>query len=369
MAKPSSTHRVVRYLEREIRGKRSGDSLPTVREIMRACRVSPQTVSEAVCSLERREWLEVRPKSGLYRTGKDTAGPAIDRVDVLYYNASERQRRMVVGLDEPDDTFHGEVLAALARCGERRELKVRCHAPEPDESDGDLAHRVADDPDVQACLVVSLVDASLVRTFEATQVPYVNLFPAGFVLPPNAISITADDVVGRQIEALTERGHRRIAYLHAVEDDHYHRDSLLRREGFYRLAVERGLEVHPGYVAHAGFEVEGVRRTLEGLLTLTPRPTGLICADRELPRVYEVAAGLGLRIGRDLSVVGTDDTPESSRVEPPATTLRVPREASVEKALDLLGEVARGFTRPATRPLPIEVRLVERGSVGPAPTA
>lgn len=364
MAKPSSTHRVARYLEKQIRTSRLGDPLPSVRQVMKTCRVSPQTVAAAVGALERDNWLEVRPQSGLYRTGPPDVGPAIGTIDVLYFNANDHLRRMILDQDPIDSSFHGDLLAALKRVGATRKLNLRLHVPEPGESDADMTHRIADDPEVRACLIVSLVDPTLVEILNAAQVVYVNLFPAGFILPPNAIINRADDVVGQQIESLVNRGHSRIAYLHTVEEDHFHRDSLLRREGFYRLAIDFNLSVRPGYVTFAGLGNDNVRRAVEELLKLHPRPTGLICSDAHLPTIYETAKSLGLEIARDLSVVGTDDLAEASAVDPPASTVRVPRQTSVEQAFDLLDEVAHGRMLPPDNPLTTNVRYIARKSIG-----
>ncbi len=363
MAKPSSTHRVARYLEKQIRTSCLGDSLPSVRQVMKTCRVSPQTVAAAVSELERANWLEVRPQSGLYRAGSADAGPAIDTIEVLYFNVNDHLRRMILDQTPVDTSFHGDLLGALGRAGAARKTTLRLHVPEPGESDADMTHRIADDPEVRACLIISLVDSTLVEILNTAQVVYTNLFPAGFILPPNAVVNQADDVVGQQIEALVAQGHTHIGYMHTVEDDHYHRDSLLRRESFYRLAIKFGLSVRPDYVTFGGFAGETVRRAATKLLSHEKRPTGLICSDAHLPYIYETAKSLGLRIPRDLSVVGTDDLVEASDVDPPASTVRVPRLASIEKALDLLMEVAHGRTLRTDQPLTTDVRLISRRSI------
>jgi len=365
MAKPSSTHRVARYLERKIRTSNSGDPLPSVRQVMKTCRVSPQTVATAVSELERQNWLEVRPKSGLYRTGADLVGPAIQTIDVLYFNADQDLQAMIKGQKPIDNSFHGDMLSALNRAATDRNVSLRLHVPEPGESDADMTHRIADVPQVRACMIVSLIDPSLVEVLNSAQIVYVNLFPAGFILPPNAITSVPDDVVGQQIEALVNQGHQRIAYLHTVEDGHFHRDSLLRREGFYRLAIDYGISIRPGYVAYGGYDSHQIRQAAESLLRLHPRPTGLICSDGHLPIVYEVAASMGLEIGKDLSVVGTDDRDEASEVDPPACTVRVPRSSAVEQAFELLDEVAHGRTLAPNRYLRVGVRFIARQSIGP----
>ena len=333
---------------------------------MKTCRVSPQTVAAAVSELESNNWLEVRPKSGLYRAGTSGSGPAISTIDVLYFNADDELRKMVRGETPANSSFHGGLLKAITSIAADRKIGLRLHVTEPGESDADMAHRIADATEVRACLIVSLIDPSLVEVLNAAQIIYVNLFPAGFILPPNAITSVPDDVVGQQIEALVNQGHQRIAYMHTVEEGHFHRDSLLRREGFYRLAIDYGISIRPGYVAYGGYDESQIRQAAEAMLRLHPRPTGLICSDGHLPFVYEVAALMGLEVGKDLSVVGTDDRDEASEVDPPACTVRVPRHAAVEQAFELLDEVAHhGRTLAPNRYLRVGVRFIARQSIGP----
>jgi len=76
----------------------------------------------------------------------------------------------------------------------------------------------------------------------------------------------------------------------------------------------------------------------------------------------------GLEVPTQLSVVGIDDIPTSTMVEPALTTLAVPKEKSGRAAVDLLLTVMNDPERrtPATRVMPLE--LVVRQTTGPAPT-
>ncbi len=368
MAKPSSTHIVDRFIEQRLRITEPGHALPSVRRVMDECRVGAATVSEALRSFERRNLIEVRPQRGLFRARTARRVPDIDRIDILYLNAQPDIRRMASGLEPTDGSFHGELIASLTREAQSRGLQIRFHVPAEDESDTDPAERIAADVDSRACITVGLAEVSLIRSLTAAQLSVVNLFPSSFQMPPNAITTDADEVVGQQFDHLYELGHRRIAYLHNSEAHHPHRELLLRREAFYRQAVTRGVSLLPAYVVFGGFS-EGVQQqAARDVLSIPDRPTGLICADQHLPAVYAVAASFGLTIGRDLSVVGTDDKPVARAVDPPATTLQIRRTAVAQAAFDLLEKVSRGQPRPASDMMYAELKMVVRQSTGPVPS-
>jgi DNA-binding LacI/PurR family transcriptional regulator len=112
---------------------------------------------------------------------------------------------------------------------------------------------------------------------------------------------------------------------------------------------------------------DGVRALMA--LPAPERPTAIACSCDAVARsVYRAAGELGLRVPRDLSVVGYDDDPLAEWLTPRLTTVRQPFEQMGRAAMELL---ARRMSDPAARPehrvLPVE--LVQRGSAGPAADA
>ena len=128
----------------------------------------------------------------------------------------------------------------------------------------------------------------MLRDLTHAYLSVINLYPMGFHIPTNAICTNADQVIDEQLSFLIELGHRRIAYLHNVEDHRPHRDLLLRREAFYRQAMESGVELHRGYVRFAGFfeasQIQAARALLATcgrLVTTVGKPEGAITRQSE----------------------------------------------------------------------------------------
>ncbi|WP_225845702.1 LacI family DNA-binding transcriptional regulator [Streptomyces sp. HPF1205] len=96
-----------------------------------------------------------------------------------------------------------------------------------------------------------------------------------------------------------------------------------------------------------------------------PRPTALLCdGDLLAAGALKAARTLGLRVPRDLSVSGFDDLSLAGALDPELTTVRLPAEEVGAAGMAALLRLLDGG-RPESGELP--VRLVVRGSTGPAP--
>jgi DNA-binding LacI/PurR family transcriptional regulator len=82
--------------------------------------------------------------------------------------------------------------------------------------------------------------------------------------------------------------------------------------------------------------------------------------------VYRAARERGLRIPEDLSVVGFDDLPVVSWVDPPLTTVHQPLVEMAAAATELALALGRG-ERPTQTRIELATTLTVRQSTGPPP--
>jgi LacI family transcriptional regulator len=111
-------------------------------------------------------------------------------------------------------------------------------------------------------------------------------------------------------------------------------------------------------------EIECGRRAAMVLLGRPNRPTA-VCAGNDLIAIGLVrgARDLGLVVPKDISIVGFDDLAMASIVEPPLTTLAVPRYELGRAVVDrLVDESSAARPRVVVRPI-----LVVRASTAEAP--
>jgi LacI family transcriptional regulator len=178
---------------------------------------------------------------------------------------------------------------------------------------------------------------------------------------PPVGSIVSDDegLIRLQLEHLLDRGHRRIAYLHAHAEGQYNRVRQARLNAFYRLAVEYQLDLAGGLIAYVGKTDDPVRRETRRVLC-DEHATALILHEDAIVRpVYAELAALQRRPGRDVAVVGTNDRSWCVHVDPPLSSVRQTMSDIASAVLQGLEHAEAGHTQELTR---IPPRLIVRES-------
>jgi len=136
--------------------------------------------------------------------------------------------------------------------------------------------------------------------------------------------VGGDDLAGAFMATnhLIELGHRRIAHLAGPQNVS---TAVLRKRGYLAALKGADIEPDPALIVEAGFLEEAGGRAMEQLLTLAPPPTAVFAGnDMSAIGAHGVAREHGLDIPSDVAIVGYDDVPLASRLEPPLTTIRVP---------------------------------------------
>jgi DNA-binding LacI/PurR family transcriptional regulator len=136
----------------------------------------------------------------------------------------------------------------------------------------------------------------------------------------------------------------------------------------YRSALEgAGLLVNPAMIVRAELSREDGYTAARGLLRRPDRPTAIFAAnDLQALGVYQAAREAGLRIPEDLSVVGFDDLPVVSWIDPPLTTVHQPLTEMAMAATELALTLGRGETTPQLG-VELATRLTVRQSTAPPP--
>jgi DNA-binding LacI/PurR family transcriptional regulator len=156
---------------------------------------------------------------------------------------------------------------------------------------------------------------------------------------PNWCSVAVDDVLGGLIAVnhLIERGHRRIAFaggplaLRQVQDRYFGAGKAMaeagQSKGSLTVVETAGLTLSAGL--QAGEQIIG--------LPHADRPTAVFCANDLLALgVLQAVAGHGLRVPRDIAIVGYDDIDYAAAAAVPLSSVRQPRELIGRTATELL---------------------------------
>ena len=179
--------------------------------------------------------------------------------------------------------------------------------------------------------------------------------------------IATDAVSAGRLAAdhLLQWGHRRVAFVGPATDVHAFR---MRERGFAMRLRESGVRWSSDQWRRAPATMAGGRDAMRKLLRQALPPTGVFLAN-DLMAIGAIKQCLrdGLRLPDDCSIVGCDDIEFARYITPELTTVSMPARELGARAARLLVQLVEQSPRrlQASRMLP--VRLIARGSSGPAP--
>jgi DNA-binding LacI/PurR family transcriptional regulator len=182
-----------------------------------------------------------------------------------------------------------------------------------------------------------------------------------------SLGVDVDGAAGtaQAVDHLVEAGHRRIAFVGSPADKAVGDDRL---EGWRRAMRRHGLPTRGASVRGVD-SLETGARAAGKLLDVAQPATALVCASDTLAAgCLHRATALGLPIGRDVALVGFDDSPAAGFLQPGLSSVRQPLERVGEEIVRLLTAVLAG-ERPRTPHVLLTPTLVVRESSSFQPAA
>lgn len=179
-------------------------------------------------------------------------------------------------------------------------------------------------------------------------------------------SIRVDDVDGgyKATDYLINLGHKRIACLTGLLDQHETRDRLL---GFHEAHQRAGLTADPDLIWEGDFQEKAGIRAARRYLKIPPpqRPTALFAFnDRMAIGFLQEAQALGIKVPDDVSVVGYDDIEPCRYTTPTLTTISQPTRDMGARAAEILIRRLEGEIF-STQEMLLKTELVVRDSAAP----
>jgi DNA-binding LacI/PurR family transcriptional regulator len=271
-------------------------------------------------------------------------------------------RTGLIGLIVPDiaNPFFPPIIKAVqARAGRKNTAVLLA---DTDEHASDELERAA----VLSKQVDGLILVSP-RTAEERLAEFIELSPVVFVnrRVEGAPSVIIDnsDGITQAVQHLTALGHRQICYLNGPRRSW---SNERRRIALQEACAQYGVEL----VEFGPFEPQVQAGVRAADLVQTSGTTAVIAYD-DLIALGLMArlAEHRLQVGRDVSVIGIDDSPMSDVAYPTLTSIHVPGAEAGTVAVDLLLEQLDDAGREQPLLVQLETRLIIRGSTGPAPAA
>ncbi len=165
---------------------------------------------------------------------------------------------------------------------------------------------------------------------------YVRMGSALLDDPEHMVASNDREAVADAVRHLIAQGHKRIGL---ITGPHGFRSAKERKDGFEQALAEAGISLPRALVAQGQYTFESGIAAAESLFDLAQRPTAIFCSNDEMAAGALYAARMrGVDVPEQLSLIGFDDTPVTTRVWPPLTTVRWPITAMGRAAaLKLIG--------------------------------
>jgi DNA-binding LacI/PurR family transcriptional regulator len=167
------------------------------------------------------------------------------------------------------------------------------------------------------------------------------------------------------LDYLYSLGHRNLAFI----DGGWLGDIRERLEVFKEYVKSHSIDQSAHIITAPNNDAAGGYQALKEILGLTPRPTAVFAADDVMAfGALKAAADSGIRVPKDLSIVGFDDVEFTRFTSPSLTTIRQPIEEMSRHALILITELLekKNISSELTSTL-ISPELIIRQSSGPVP--
>ena len=139
-----------------------------------------------------------------------------------------------------------------------------------------------------------------------------------------------------------------------------------RWTGALAALSEADVEVPDDWQRVVPYSIGQAKEACSSLLSQTHRPKALLCGNDVIAQGAIFAAHKhGLRLPRDLSVIGIGDFKGSEDMEPPLTTIRIPAhtigQIAGERIVQMIAEPSEEILRHAC-----DVKFLKRGTTAPA---
>ncbi len=185
---------------------------------------------------------------------------------------------------------------------------------------------------------------------------------------PGVLSLLMDNETGMYTAVrhlLTEHAHRRLAIIAGPDANP---EAQARYQGYMRALGESGLNVEPRYVVQGDFTRASGARAVAVLFDergLGPGELdGIVSANDPMALgAFEELDRRGVRVPRDLAVVGVDDLEIARYARVPLTTVRQPVVEQVSHAVRVLAEALRGAAL-REQAITFQTEFVRRRSCG-----
>lgn len=326
-----------------------------ITDIAKAANVSPATVSNVfngnnrVSEATRLRVLELARRMGY----QDPARLALKKgIHLVMFKKTGR-----VVIDSP---FFSELISGIESCCRKNQYELSISHVNAD--DIDMITALIRDNARPILLLATEMSEQELYPFLKVKTPLVVLDSQFFGLSFNCVHIDNIKAGYLAAEYLIKRGHTSLGMITSSPPFNNVRD---RQIGFELALREHGLSLPEENLFRVDPTIEGSYEDMHRALQnrTAPMPTGIF-AFNDLVAAGSIRAirSAGYQIPTDISIIGMDNLPLTEAVDPPLTSVHVPKFSmgylAVEHVLQLIGHSDLPVIKTS-----VDVRMIERESV------
>ncbi|WP_114206110.1 LacI family DNA-binding transcriptional regulator [Acidisarcina polymorpha] len=327
-----------------------------IRAVAERARVSIATVSRTV--------------NGIPSVGPDLAKRVWKAIEELDYYPNTQARGLVSGrsrllglvISEITNPFFPELIQGFEEIAVENGYEILIGSTNYDPKRMNLVIRRMLERKVEGVAVMTFgIEEPLLQQLAERRIP---LTLIDFDLPSPLVSTLRVDYgagIGQAVHHLAALGHRQITFISGSATLH---SARARVDAFKIAAKEARFSPKDARIVEANHTIEGGMLAFERLQARGELATAIMCSnDMTAIGVLRSAFSIGLRVPRDLSIIGFDDIRFAQFTTPPLTTVQMSRVDLARTAFFALrdhGEIPLKATTP--REYTIPTKLVVRQS-------
>lgn len=331
---------------------------PTLSDVANLAKVSTATASRALSN-------PGLVSAGTRQAVLSAAARAGYRPNLIARSLRKQQARAVVvlvpGLDNP---FSPDIIRGIETAARTRDYSVVLGLTMNDQAVESSYVEMVHSQRADGILVLDGGLQHMLQERRAFPIPSVQVVERlpGAIMPWVGIDDRAAAM--KATRHLLDLGHRRIGHIAGLARYSVTPDRIA---GYGAALNAAGLHIDPALVVAGDFHFAGGQAATQRLMALPDPPTALFCGndDSALGALRQLRK-LGLKVPRDVSIVGFDDIQLAPTAEPPLTTLRQPRYDIGYSAMTLLIDMLAGAS-VGDKDIVLPVDMILRDSSAPPP--
>ncbi len=338
--------------------RRRNRSLPAkldIRAVAERAQVSIATVSRTI--------------NGISSVGPELAKRVWKAIEELDYYPNTQARGLVSGrsrllglvISEITNPFFPELIQGFEEIAVEHGYEILIGSTNYDPKRMNLVIRRMLERKVEGVAVMTFgIEEPLLQQLAERNIP---LTLIDFDLPNPLVStlrVDYDAGIRQAVHHLAALGHRQVAF---VSGPHTLHSAKARLETFRTAAREARFPPKDTRVVEADHTLEGGMLAFERMQARGELPSAIMCSnDMTAIGVLRSAYATGLKVPRDLSIIGFDDIRFAQFTTPPLTTVQMSRVDLARSAFVALRDHGQRPLKTTVREYPIPTKLIVRQS-------